>query len=85
MTKSVFTDAYRTFLKLMIETRREASVHQSELADRIRWDQPTISNAERGIRRLDVIEFVTIAKALDVDPVELMAELVRRLPDKIEI
>lgn len=85
MTKSVFTDAYRTFLKLMVETRREASVHQSELADRISWDQPTISNAERGIRRLDVIEFVAIAKALDVDPVELMAELVRRLPDKIEI
>lgn len=85
MTKSVFTDAYKTFLELMVETRREASVHQSELADRICWDQPTISNAERGIRRLDVIEFVAIAKALDVDPVELMAELVRRLPNKIEI
>lgn len=85
MTKSVFTDAYKTFLELMVETRREARVHQSELADRIGWDQPTISNAERGIRRLDVIEFVAIAKALDVDPVELMAELVRRLPNKIEI
>lgn len=85
MTKSVFTESYRTFLELMVKTRREASVHQSELADRISWDQPTISNVERGIRRLDVIEFVAIAKALDVDPVELFAELVRRLPNKIEI
>jgi len=82
MTKSVFTDAYKIFLDVMVETRKKSGVQQTELAERMDWDQPTISNAERGIRRIDVIEFITIAKALDTDPVELLSTIVRRLPDQ---
>jgi len=82
MTKSVFTDAYKIFLDVMVETRNKSGVQQTELAERIDWDQPTISNAERGIRRIDVIEFITIAQALNTDPVELLSTIVRRLPDQ---
>ena len=85
MTKSVFTDAYKMFLELMVETRKNAGVHQSELAERIGWDQPKISHAETGVRRLDVIEFIAIAKALNVDPAELIGALANQLPDDFDI
>ncbi|MGP1354557.1 MAG: helix-turn-helix domain-containing protein [Parasphingopyxis sp.] len=85
MTKSVFSDAYRTLLELLVESRDRANLHQTELADRVGWDQTKISNVERGIRRIDVIEFCALAKAMNLDPVELFAELNRRLPSKLEI
>lgn len=85
MPKSVFTDAYRELLDLLVETRKTAGVTQVELAERLGRPQPFISYFERGERRVDVIEFVAIARALGIEPPVLFAKLVARLPDKIEI
>lgn len=85
MTKSVFTDAYKLFLETLVAARKEARVDQTELADRIGWDQPKVSNAETGVRRIDVVEFITIAKALQIDPAAFIASLETRLPDRIDI
>lgn len=64
MPKSVFTDAYKTFLDVLIQARKEAGVTQAELAERLSKPQPWVSNIERGIRRVDVIEFIAICGAL---------------------
>jgi hypothetical protein len=37
------------------------------------------------VRRIDVIEFAAIARALDLDPNKLFAEVSRRLPKRIDI
>lgn len=85
MPKSVFTDAYRELLDLLVETRKAAGVTQAELAARLSRPQPFVSYFERGERRVDVIEFVAIAKALGIGPEPLFAKLIARLPDEIEI
>lgn len=85
MPKSVFTDAYRELLALLIETRKSAGVTQVELAQRLGRPQPFVSYLERGERRIDVIEFCAIAKALGAEPNMLFASLLRKLPEKIEI
>jgi hypothetical protein len=36
---------------------------------------PFVSKFERGARRLDVIEFLDVAHALDVDPAQLIVDL----------
>jgi transcriptional regulator with XRE-family HTH domain len=83
--KSVFSDAYAKFLRVLIDARKAAGVTQVELARALGRPQPFISYIETGERRVDVIEFCAIARALNVDPEELFAEVVRQLPDKIAI
>jgi transcriptional regulator with XRE-family HTH domain len=81
MSKSVFTDSYKALLDLLIATRKRAGVTQVELANRLGRPQPFVSYIERGERRIDVIEFIVIARALSVDPHQLFADLIERLPE----
>ena len=50
---------------------------QRDLAKAMKWPQSTVGRIELGERRLDVVEFVAVAKALKQDPVELFATFVR--------
>ncbi|MBI1186485.1 MAG: helix-turn-helix domain-containing protein [Alphaproteobacteria bacterium] len=85
MPRSVFTDAYGILLKALIAARKRAGVSQVELSERLGKPQPFISKIERGVRRIDVIEFVVIARALDLDPVNFLGSVVRKLPASIDI
>jgi transcriptional regulator with XRE-family HTH domain len=81
MSKSVFTDSYRALLDLLIATRKQAGVTQVELAKRLGRPQPFVSYIERGERRIDVVEFIVVARSLSVDPQQLFADLIERLPE----
>jgi transcriptional regulator with XRE-family HTH domain len=83
--KSTFTDAYREMLSLLLAARRAAGVTQVELSKRLGKQQSFVSNVERGLRRIDVIEFYAIATALGLDPQRLFAELASKLPRKVGI
>ena len=48
--------------------RRQAGLTQQHLASRLNKHQSFVSKFERRERRLDVLEFVTICRALNVDP-----------------
>lgn len=85
MPRSVFTDAYASFLSVLIAARKRAGVSQIDLAARIGKTQSFVSSFERGVRRLDVIEFCAIARALGRDPIDLFREVAERLPAKIEM
>jgi transcriptional regulator with XRE-family HTH domain len=77
MDKSRSTARYRRFLELMRNSRREANLTQQQLADRLAKSQSFIAKYEAGERRLDVVEFLTVAEAMGADPVGLIAELAR--------
>ena len=64
MPKSVFTDAYASLLGTLIQLRIEKGVSQVELARRLGKTQQFISKVEQGVRRIDMVEFYAIAKAL---------------------
>ena len=85
MPKTTTTPAYQLMLKALIEVRRQVGVNQIELSKRLGRQQSFVSNVERGIRRIDVIEFYAITRALDGDPVALFSELVGQLPPRVEI
>lgn len=85
MPKSVFTDAYAVLLQTLIEARKASGVRQTDLAKALGKPQPWVSNYETGIRRLDVIEFVAIARAIGVKPERLFKNVVDKLPKDIEI
>lgn len=75
MTKSVFSDRYALFLAVIVQARKEAGLTQSELASRLGKPQSYISKAERGERRIDVVEFIDLARVLGKEPSELVKRL----------
>ena len=85
MPRSRFTTAYSILLETLVSARKEASVTQVELGERLGRRQTFVSSFERGDRRLDVIEFYAIAKALGYEPEKLFARLTKQLPPHVEI
>jgi predicted transcriptional regulator len=54
---------------------------QVELARRLGKPQSVVSGYENGRRRVDLVEFLVIVRALGADPAEIFAEIVRSLPE----
>jgi transcriptional regulator with XRE-family HTH domain len=50
---------------------------QAQLAARLGRPQSFVSKFENGERRLDVIEFLDVARALRIDPVRVITDLSR--------
>ena len=60
---------------LLIEAREEAGLTQVELGKKLRRPQAFVSKIERGLRRVDVLEFLEIARAIGFDPHEFIDRL----------
>lgn len=65
--KSLRSPAHVRLLQLLVTAREKAGLTQQQLADRLRKPQSFISKYEGGERRIDVIEFIAIAEALEMD------------------
>jgi transcriptional regulator with XRE-family HTH domain len=73
--KAFYERSYAAFTDLLKEERRKASLTQAMLAKKLRRPQSYVSKYERGDRRLDVIEFLEIARAIKFDPNEFLQKL----------
>jgi transcriptional regulator with XRE-family HTH domain len=59
---------------MLVEARKGAGISQQELARRLKRSQSFIAKIEVGERRIDVVEFIEIARALGREPTELLAQ-----------
>ncbi|NET17534.1 MAG: helix-turn-helix transcriptional regulator [Okeania sp. SIO1H6] len=82
MPKSVFTGKYNRFRELLIEARKEINLTQVELSMKLSRPQSYVSKYERGERRLDLIEFLEIAEALEIDPLAFIEKLLEEIQEK---
>ena len=78
--KSIYTEQYRILIQLLVEKRNESGLTQQALSKRLGKPQSYVSKYENGERRLDVIEFLTIAKALKADPCDVIRKMEQSLP-----
>jgi len=60
---------------MLVEAREAAGLTQVELAGRLDRPQSFVSKIERGVRKMDVIEFVEIARAIGFDPAAFLRKL----------
>ena len=77
MEKSLKSAEYARLIALLVATRHKAGIRQHALAKKLRKPQSFVAKYEGGERRLDVVEFIAIAEALEADPLKLLRRFVR--------
>lgn len=76
MPKTLRTSAHHALRSLLTERRTALDLTQAQLASSLQRPQSFVAKYEKGERRLDVIEFCAIARALNIEPATLLRELV---------
>ncbi|MER9183081.1 helix-turn-helix transcriptional regulator [Mesorhizobium sp. M0767] len=75
MPKSLRSPRHQRFLALLVSLRKAKGLTQAQVAERLDRPQSFVAKYEGGERRLDVIEFLDLTAALDVDPCEILSSL----------
>jgi|GEM_PF-396311 len=83
--KSVQTREYDALIDLLKRTREEAQISQRKLSKLLNQSSHYMANIEKGIRRLDIVEFLAIAEALRRDPQQLFEQYLRELKRRVEV
>ena len=74
MQKSLKSAEYARLIEILVATRHRSGVRQQALALKLGRPQSFIAKYEGGERRIDVVEFIAIARALGADPIKLFRE-----------
>lgn len=69
------TPVHQLLLEILKKSRITAGLTQTELAETLGLPQSFISKFETGERRLDIVEFIEICKALQLEPAGVVEEL----------
>lgn len=85
MPKTIFGGEHRHLVAVLVEARQASGLTQAELAARVGKDQSFVSIIERGQRRVDVLEFVALARAMEADPGQLFERVTSRLSKTLRI
>ena len=76
LPKSIYDDEYRRLIDVLREARIKAGMTQQEIAERLRRPQSYVAKVEGCERRLDVIEFVHLCRAIGAEPAEILETIV---------
>jgi transcriptional regulator with XRE-family HTH domain len=78
-TKSLRSPEHRALCEVLAGARRKAGLNQVEVAKRLHRPQSFVAKYEGGERRLDVVEFLEVARAIGADPHRLLRDLAKKL------
>ncbi|MCK1303793.1 helix-turn-helix transcriptional regulator [Bradyrhizobium sp. 24] len=71
MQKSLKSAEYARLIAALVAVRKDAGIRQQVLAKKLGRPQSFIAKYEGGERRIDVVEFIEIIRALDADPLKV--------------
>jgi transcriptional regulator with XRE-family HTH domain len=75
----VRNEPYKRLRELLVSERQKAEITQADLSARLKRPQSFVSKYERGERRLDVVEFGYVARAIGFDPVRFLSSFYREI------
>jgi transcriptional regulator with XRE-family HTH domain len=75
-----YPSRHRAIASTLATARRQAKLSQRELARKLNVPPNWIQRIESLERRLDVAEFIAIARALGVDPTILLSRVLKSSP-----
>lgn len=85
MRRWVSSQSYRVAISVVSDARKQAGLTQRDLAERLGKPPSFVAKIETGERRLDLVEFVAIARALNLSPAEFIGRVDAAMLGKIEI
>ncbi|SEH14937.1 Helix-turn-helix [Sphingopyxis sp. YR583] len=85
MAGAIYSEAQNSIAAALTAARLKSGLKQTELAKSIGKHQSYISDIERGQRRVDLLEFYALARAMNFEPAELYAEVTKDLPAVIQV
>ena len=68
---------HRALIAAIVEARDAAGLTQRQLAARLKRSNSFVWKIDAGERRVDILEFIEIARVVDADPVDLFSRLFR--------
>jgi transcriptional regulator with XRE-family HTH domain len=68
-------ERYEKLRLLLTKAREDAGLTQVELGEKLGRPQSFVSKIERGVRTVDLIEFLEIAAAVGLDPAKFIKKL----------
>lgn len=74
-TKTKLASELALLGRLLVAARERAGLKQSDVAAKLGMPASYLSKIENGTRRLDVIELIRIAEAMEIDPAEIVSKL----------
>ena len=77
--KSPSKSDYEIFCRCMIAARKDAKLTQATIAKSLKKPQSFVAKYENGERRLDVVEFLLVARVIGVDPCDILKEVEQEL------
>lgn len=72
---------YPSLIAALVEARHAARLRQQDVANRLGRPQAFVSRYETRERRLDVADYVAVARAIGVDPAALLSSVLDEGPD----
>jgi transcriptional regulator with XRE-family HTH domain len=76
--------SYGSAITTLVRCRQDAGLSQRDLAAALGKPQSYVAKVERLERRLDLIEFIAIARALGRSGSDLVAEIEASLPNTLD-
>jgi len=73
VAKTIRSSGHEALRDALIAARKHAALTQAELAARLRCHQSFVARVESGERRVDVIELIVLARALEIDAGDLLS------------
>ena len=68
MEKTIHSDAYKKLREWLVQLRNSKQLTQRDLASLLDVPYSWVGKVEQGERRLDVIEYIRVCRALEADP-----------------
>ncbi|MDX0427374.1 helix-turn-helix domain-containing protein [Sinorhizobium medicae] len=82
LQKTLGTKRQESLVVLLKNKRESAGLTQSDVAKKLGEHQSFVARIESGQRRIDVVEYLTIAEAIGFDAAEALNELISQSEDK---
>ena len=75
--KTLRSRRHRALCATLLSSRKAAKLSQAEVAARLKTSQTVIARIESGERRVDVVEFIDLARVLRIDPRDVLSQLMQ--------
>lgn len=76
---SVYSEEYQLVINALKDARKARGITQTQLAEALGKPQSFIAKVENGERRLDVVEFVHLARLVGADVGEVLGSLKNKI------